>query len=169
MSQKFLNGANLNSQKITSVLDPTSAQDAATKNYTDGIIMARCSSAVQATQGTTTSASYSATLTSGGTNPAVTVTTGTTALVHISARMNNTTNANPVYMSVAVSGATTVAAADDWCVTLENATSSADDNRWGATHLFTGLTAGSNTFTLQYKRGTGGTAGFAFRELVVQY
>lgn len=33
MSRKFLNGADMGSQKITSVADPTSAQDAATKNY----------------------------------------------------------------------------------------------------------------------------------------
>jgi hypothetical protein len=97
--------------------------------------------------------------------PAVTVTTGTQAIVFITAEAQNNT-ANAVHkFSVAVSGATTVAASDDWAVSLDGNYSASPVRRTSA-HKFTGLTSGSNTFTMKYAVGSGiGT--FGKRQLVV--
>lgn len=108
-----------------------------------------------ATGEATSSATYTALATPG---PAVTVTTGTQAMVWFKAVMKNAATSSSVRSSVAVSGATTVAASDAWCLLFDGAT--ADNYRAGGMfHLFTGLTPGSNTFTMQYKVGGTGSAG----------
>lgn len=118
--------------------------------------------------GTTTSTSYTATLSgTPGTNPSITVTTGTRCKVWYGARSSNATNGAPSLMSVAVSGATTVAASDDYAHMTESDTSSLDEFQFTQMHLFTGLTPGSNTFTLQYKVGSG-TGSWSRRELIVE-
>lgn len=100
------------------------------------------------TNQTNTNSSYGDLATVG---PAVTVTTSTTALVFISAAAANLgTSSGSGYISVAVSGATTVAASD------ANGTffSSTTANFFASLSrgiYFTGLTAGSNTFTVKYK------------------
>lgn len=103
------------------------------------------------TQQTTTSTSYTDLATAG---PAVTVTTGTRVLVILSSLMFNS-GANNTWMSVAVSGATTLAASDTNAMVLTGTS--------GATcsviFELTGLTAGSNTFTAKY-RVTGGTGSY---------
>jgi hypothetical protein len=66
---------------------------------------------------------------------------------------------------VAVSGATSIAASDAWRTVLDGVTAS-NVNRLAGFHLFTTLNAGSNTFTMQYKVGSG-TGTFADRELLV--
>lgn len=69
--------------------------------------------------------------------------------------------------SFAVSGATTVAASDDWCVFMSGASANAP-GRWGVCRRVTGLTPGSNTFTMKYAAGaTGATGTFANREIIV--
>jgi len=93
--------------------------------------------------------------------PAVTQTTGTKAIVWCSALISNS-GANSSRMSVAVSGASSVAADDQWAAI--NVGTSA--NRFGSGHLFSGLTSGSNIFTAKYN-ASAGTATFANRELVV--
>lgn len=104
--------------------------------------------------GTVTSTSYTATLSgSPGTNPSVTLTTGTTAILNISAQIVNSGTGGTA-MSVAVSGATTVAAADDYALTI-NALPAGGGINASTLLLITGLTAGTNTFTLQYKVTTG--------------
>ena len=114
--------------------------------------------------GTTTSASYTATLSgSPGSNPSVTLTTGTTALVSIATHMNNSGGGQSC-MSFAVSGATTVAASDTYDV--ESTTSSAYSTVC-RTFILTALTAGTNTFTLQYRAGSN-TCQVAHRCLTVQ-
>lgn len=113
--------------------------------------------------GTTTSTSYTATLSgSPGTNPTVTIVTGTTALVSAYASGSNA-GTNSSYMSVAVSGAGTVAASDSYGFF----TGASATNRNGMTWIITGLTAGTNTFTLQY-RVAGNTLTIANRTLVVE-
>jgi hypothetical protein len=68
-------------------------------------------------------------------------------------------------MSVAISGATTLAANDDWCV-MDKHTDTGVAGRQGIAHMFTGLTAGSNTFTAKY-RVNANSATFDSRELIV--
>lgn len=114
------------------------------------------------TSQTTTSTSYTDLTTSG---PAVTVTTGTQALVFFDCQMSNSALDNRTYMSVAVSSATTVAANDDWGVWVGGLTA-ANLCASGMVKLFTGLTAGSNVFTAKY-RVEGGTGTFVNRHLCV--
>lgn len=109
---------------------------------------------------TTTSTSYVA-LTNA---PAVTVTTGTKALAFIGGAINNDTGGNFAYLSIAVSGATTIntaAVLDDYALSYE-ASNASDWLQASHHHMFTGataLTAGSNTFTLN-ARVDGGSGGF---------
>jgi hypothetical protein len=112
---------------------------------------------------TTTSTTYVdlATVTS------VTVITGTSALCIWHSAAANAANNAGVYVSVAVSGATTVAASD----TIANYTQTPSSSLGiyfpiHSGHIFTGLTAGSNTFTLKY-RTTSGTATFDTRGIQV--
>lgn len=98
--------------------------------------------------------------------PAVTVTIGSTgkALVAIYTSLANTTN-NYALAGYAVSGATTVAASD--LDALQHGSSIA--MRAGATLLHTGLTAGSNTFTMKYRKDAGaGTSDFTGRRILAQ-
>ena len=111
-----------------------------------------------ATSQSTTSAAYTDLATVG---PAVTVMTGSRALVFIAADMGNGTGW--ARMSVAVSGATTIAASDG-----ERALSHTASflSRFGITILELALNAGSNTFTAKYK-ATAGTSTFADRTIIV--
>ena len=68
-------------------------------------------------------------------------------------------------MGFAVSGATTVAAADTQSLNLISATANASA-QVTATYLVTGLTAGSNTFTAKYKAGSN-TCTFVNRSMIV--
>ena len=125
--------------------------------------LARASTAEVTTSQTTTSTSYTDLATAG---PTVTVTTGTKALVVVSGYMFNNTGNQAALMSVAISGASTFAAADNWAVEVFGATGSAVAAGASRATLFTGLTAGSNTFTSKYKV-TGGTGTFRNRGIIV--
>jgi len=117
--------------------------------------------------GTTTSSSYTATLSgSPGTNASVTLVTGTTALISIRSLLDQNTVGFYAAVSVAVSGAGTVAATDQ--SSLYFSKSSNGSVNAGTTFLLSGLTAGTNTFTLQYKMDGGGTASFRERGITVQ-
>src|SRR3990167_9144142 len=81
--------------------------------------------------------------------PAVTVTTGTKAIVTVSTSLTNNV-IDYTYMSYAVSGATTIAAADG--VALQWAPPTAGWSHHSArVSYLTSLTAGSNTFTAKYR------------------
>jgi hypothetical protein len=97
-----------------------------------------------------------------GVTTSVSVGTGPRALVSIYANFNNNTNGSRTWMSFAVSGATTVAAAD----TSSIVHSFNGGMRWGASFLVTGLNAGTNTFTLQY-RVTANTGTYSVRRIAV--
>jgi hypothetical protein len=112
---------------------------------------------------TTTSTSYTNLTTSG---PQVTVTTGAQALVWINARPANATAGVLSIASFEVSGATTRAASDNESVYIDDPDANSIIRACSCT-LVTGLTAGSNTFKMVYKSGAGGTAGFAYRHIVV--
>lgn len=114
------------------------------------------------TSESTTSSSYTDLNTAG---PSVTVTTGTTALVLVSAQAQQATANVAMRIGVAVTGATS-RAADDSSEWLADGAPAAQPISWSRHRVFTDLTAGSNTFTLKYKTTTS-TATFAERELFV--
>jgi hypothetical protein len=98
--------------------------------------------------------------------PAVTVTTGTKALALYGCAFDSAASASLICrMSVAVSGATTIAADDQWAV-IHKYIDTGIVARAGAVHLFTGLNAGSNTFTCRYRVNSSSVT-VADRELVV--
>ena len=115
---------------------------------------------------TTTSTSYTALATA----QTVTVTTGTKVLVIVSCGIKTpyTGSPNNAYASFAISGATTRASDDSW------AAYSGDTGAGGGAVYFQfscasfqTVTAGSNTFTAQFRRSGGGTAEFNNRQLIV--
>ena len=111
---------------------------------------------------TTSSLSYTDLATVG---PAVTQTIGSTgkALVALYASLMNTTN-NYALAGYAVSGASVVAAAD--LSALQHGSSVAI--RAGAVLLQLGLTPGSNTFTMKYRKDAGaGVSDFTGRRIAV--
>jgi hypothetical protein len=119
-----------------------------------------------ATSQSTTSTTYVGLTTA----QAVTVTTGTKALVSISATFENAAGVNVgARMSFAISGATTVAAADQFSTGIALLASAGGNYQVknGGTFLVTGLTAGSNVFTAQFRKGAGDTPGFAERTINV--
>ena len=123
----------------------------------------------QSNVGTTSSSAYTATLGgSPGTNPAVTISTGTSAMVMMSVHSAMSGTASAPYTSFAVSGATTLAASDSRWMTNDSDTA----GYWvtmGKMLVITGLTAGTNTFTLNYRVSTAAQTGsFQQRSIVVK-
>jgi hypothetical protein len=117
---------------------------------------------VETEQGTTSS-SFTDLATAG---PEVTLTTGTKVLVIVTAEMMNTSATESNLASFAVSGASSIAAGTyDWYVRSMIGTAN-ERERFSAASRFAGYTAGSNTFTMKYRR-TGGTAYFGQREIIV--
>jgi hypothetical protein len=111
------------------------------------------------TDETTTSASYTALTTA----QAVTVTIGPSGMALV-ALVAGIYNGNPAMRaSFAVSGASTVASDDNFSIRGDSAAFIATAS---STMLVTGLTAGSNTFTMQFKASTG-TAHFFERRISV--
>ena len=116
------------------------------------------------TSASTTSTSYVTTLTGDATAISVTLATGTTALVHMTGQASNNTVASTNYLAISVSGATTLAAGNASYFGQSTASYSLGFSR---VFILTGLTAGTNTFTLNYLT-TGGTLTYQARNLVVQ-
>jgi hypothetical protein len=114
---------------------------------------------------TTTSTSYTATLSGGaGTSgPAVTLTTGPKALIAFHCRQSTSISTTNVWSSVAVSGASAISASDNWALSMDIVSSQIIH---GMAYLEPNLTAGSNTFTQQY-RVSAGTGTFAARRINV--
>lgn len=96
--------------------------------------------------------------------PSLTMTTGTRAIVFVSARMENNTNNSSMYASFAVTGASSIAADDINGITMDGI-AAANSVRIGATRFLSTLTAGSNTFTMKYRCGD--TATFSDRHIIV--
>lgn len=114
---------------------------------------------------TTTSTTYTSTLSGGGgtAGPAITVTTGPKALISFHCRQSTSLSTTNVWTSVATSGATTIAASDNWATSMDIVSSQIFH---GLTYVEPLLTAGSNTFTMSY-RVSGGTGTFATRRINV--
>lgn len=106
----------------------------------------------------TTSTSYVTTLTGDSTAVSATLVTGTTALVSINFRCYVSAINLTALCAISVSGASTIAAADSNGVIhqMPNVTGVNFEQDNARTFILSGLTAGTNTFTLNY-RTTGGT------------
>jgi hypothetical protein len=83
----------------------------------------------------------------------------------ITANLSNSNSNRACLMSFAVSGATTVAAADARSLIHTSSNANAQ-GQITATYLVTGLAAGSHTFTAKYRAGSN-TCTFAERNIVV--
>lgn len=107
------------------------------------------------TSETTTSTSFTDLATVG---PTVTLTTGTKALIVITSYLHNSTNSTTNFIGFEVSGATSIAPDSTRCLFLSNTSTgnARPELRYSWAYILTGLTAGSNTFTLKY-RCSGGT------------
>lgn len=121
-------------------------------------------SASVATSQTTTSTTYADLGTVG---PSVTVTTGTIAIVTITASMSSSASADGAAAAFAISGASTVNAADAMSLSV-NLLPVNGAVQHSATYYVTGLTAGANTFKMQYRAITAGTATFLNRQIIVE-
>lgn len=110
---------------------------------------------------TTTSTSYTDLTTLG---PQHTVATGVAALVFWGANTTNTVANEASLMSVAVSGATTIAASDGYALCVRGPVSPSTNS--AAQFRLFALTPGNNTFTCKY-RTQSGTATFTERRLTV--
>lgn len=116
------------------------------------------------TQQSTASGTYVDLATAG---PSVTINTGTSAIVSISTAMDtNAGGGNYGFISVAVSGATTIAASDDRSARGRSQGVSQTETQ-SATFIITGLTSGSNTFKMQYRTTAGTTWFYANRYITV--
>jgi hypothetical protein len=127
----------------------------------NSLTMRRVNSASVLPVQTTTSTSWTQ---AGG--PAVTVTTGTTALVFVFCQLTVSANSEAAYYGPAVTGDSTITAEDHRAVTVGRYTSEFLIGA-GMAVYFTGLTAGSNTFTGMV-RVTGGTGTYDNRRIIVQ-
>ena len=99
------------------------------------------------------------------TSQALTITTGTKALVTLTAKIRNNTAGSRAVMSFAVSGATTIAAGDITALQLIEPIAS-EFYTVGSSFYISSLTAGSNTFTAKFRAGAN-TAGFSDRQITV--
>jgi hypothetical protein len=117
-----------------------------------------------ATVETTTSTSFADLATVG---PAVTVTTGTQAIVCVQGGLANSGNFSCL-MGYAITGATSFSPLDDSYAILCNAGSGGSTIHCSGVFLHTGLTAGSNTFTAKYRVSSASNTGtFNLRRLFV--
>lgn len=130
-------------------------------NLTDLDARSRPLSGGVATSETTTSLTYTDLGTVG---PSVALVTGTAVMVVLAAEIDTPGSGVAPRMGFAISGASTVAATDAWCLKVDAA--GAVLNQASFAVLVTGLTPGSNTFTAKY-RVAGGTGTYLNRGLMV--
>lgn len=98
--------------------------------------------------------------------PELSISTGTRALVMFYAQPYETVANESKWMSVAVSGNTTIAASEFWGM-LSDGVAADNNSGWATYHLFDNLNPGPNKFTCKYKTGGSGTASFDDRRLAV--
>lgn len=122
-------------------------------------------SAFVGTNETRTSTSFGDLTTVG---PAITIVTGSNALILFGATLGNSTVNDGAVMSFQVSGATTISVATiTGQVNLAHLSNPASAGHEGsAAMVVSGLTAGSNTFTAKYRADIGGTAFFLRRWII---
>lgn len=122
---------------------------------------ARPTAATVAASETTGSTSFTDLATAG---PAVTIETGTAAEVTLYTQCSVNTATQFVVMGFAVSGASTIAAADNRAIGKSD---TGNVYKGGATFLVEGLTPGANVFTCKY-RVTGGTGSWNDRRITAK-
>lgn len=98
--------------------------------------------------------------------PTVSIVTGTTAIVVMTASLSASVANGYAVMGFAVSGATLVGANTAQSLFYQ-AFGAGTGNQISAAYLATGLTPGTNVFTAKYYVSGGGTATFSARNLVV--
>ena len=125
-----------------------------------GAMRTPAAASVVTAQTTNTIATYGDLTTVG---PTVTATTGTACINSIYCSSSNS-SAAATLMSFAVSGASTIAAADTWSIRVNIAAGLAMS--MGMTYFTSGLTSGSNTFTAKYTTASGGTGSWSNRHLI---
>jgi hypothetical protein len=128
---------------------------------------------VVSSQSTTALSTASATYTAlaGAVSVAVTTTAANQkVLVSLTVRCTNGTTDSGCYMGFTASGGLTQAASDNFAVGSNSVASSTTTGIFvgAASYLLTIPTAGTTTFTAQFRRGAGGTAGFQMHEITVQ-
>jgi hypothetical protein len=93
--------------------------------------------------------------------------TGTKALIIIGCMSENNNNvACTIFAGFAISGATTRAATDDTALSIRSSQSTVFGVAASQVIFATGLTAGTNTFTMQFKMGVGGNPGRWFNRSI---
>lgn len=129
-----------------------------------------------ATKESTTSSTYTDLSTFGPSATIIVPATGR-AIAHFSAEVGwadgTTDSADGGFMSIALSGANTVAAVDDFRAGAFNQFGGTNFNdgeyEVGRSYAFTGLTPGSTTFTMKYRSaGSGKSVDFGRRTIVVE-
>lgn len=115
------------------------------------------------TSESTTSGAYTDLATPG---PAVTVTTGTRALVIVTGRLTNPTSNTYALMGYEISGATTTAAATAASLVLRG-NSSTPNEALVSVMTVALLTPGANTFTAKYSTTAGSSCSFSDRRITV--
>lgn len=118
--------------------------------------------ALVATTETTSSTSFTDLATVG---PTVTVTTGSSALIIITAQINNSTSSLAGVMAVDISGATTEAPSTTYQLRQESSGTS-EFVQTSSCRFHTALTPGSNTFKAMYSV-PGGVGQFVNRQITV--
>jgi hypothetical protein len=102
-----------------------------------------------------------------GAGPSVSIQTGSKALVTISGVAQSSFN-NFMYISFGVTGATTIAAIDDYATwTRELTAGGGFGSGISRTLMITGLTAGVNTFTMKYRGSTANAIDYVLRSITV--
>ena len=100
--------------------------------------------------------------------PTITLTTGTSVIISISANIKDTTNtATTGFMSFVVSGASSIAASDANSISAGLLSVSGEVGSMSRTFKLTSLTSGLNTFTAVYKAVGGTSVSFSNRDIVV--
>lgn len=117
-----------------------------------------------ATNQTTASSSYTDLATVG---PAVTVQTGTKAIVTVGANITNASVGSGAAMSYAVGSPSNLAAADATAAFANVMAAAGSNFTYSMTSYLSTLTAGTNTFTAKYRTPSAGTAGFINRHITV--
>jgi len=128
---------------------------------TNAIATRRCFNAIVSTAQSTSSTTYT-NLASVG--PSVSVVSGPTVLVMLTAGVQSDTSNSAAFAGYEISGSTTRVAADAEALELDGITA-ANTLRYTACSLATGLTVGLNTFTMKY-RAASNTATFANRQII---